>query len=312
MKMMLERYMGNPILEPIKSHPWEGLMVYNCGIVDTHGRVHIVYRAQGVKEGGSSLGYASSRDGFHIDERLDSPIFQREPSNSYELMGCEDPRLTIIGNQIIMAYTAYGKVPEMEERLGLPTPTSVQVRLASISVDDFVHKRWRWRKRWFPFFRVDNKDFALFPRKFEDLYVAYHRIPPYTWIAYSKDLKSWFGHDIVIAPKKEWEYYKVGAGAPPIETEKGWILIYHAVDREWVYRLGLAIADKEDPSKIICRHRKPILESREPYERVGIVPNVVFTCGAIVREGRLHVYYGGADTVACVASADLSEILSLF
>lgn len=309
---MLERYTGNPILEPIKAHPWEGLMVFNCGALNINDNVHIIYRAQGLKEGGSSLGYASSEDGFHIDERTASPIFELETRNLYESLGCEDPRLTRIDDRIIMAYTAYGKVPRMKEKLGLPRPKSVQIRLTSIPVEDFVNKRWIWGKRWYPFFRVDNKDFILFPKKFDGFYIAYHRIPPYVWIAYSKDLKQWFGHNVIMASQEKWEYYKVGAGAPPIETDKGWILIYHAVDEEWVYRLGLAVADRDDPSKIIYRHKEPILEPVEPYEKVGVVPNVVFTCGAIVKDGLIHVYYGGADTVICVATVDISEILALF
>ena len=109
--------------------------------------------------------------------------------------------------------------------------------------------------------------------------------------------------------REDWEYFKIGAGGPPIKTKEGWLFIYHGVSRDFHYRLGLALVDLENPEKIIKRHKEPLLEAKEDYERYGRVSNVVFTCGAVVIDGTLFLYYGGADTVICVATAKLKELL---
>jgi len=303
---MLKRYSGNPILQPIKEHPWEALMVYNCAAVYEEGKIHLVYRAQGSPEGVSSLGYARSSDGFQIEERLASPVFEPEPGNEYERFGCEDPRLTRIGNRFYMTYSAYGRVPNMAAEARL-----VQIGMTSISVKDFVKKNWRWSERGYPLLRVDNKSAVLFPEKIQGKYVMYHRIAPYIWVSYSTDLRNWFGHKIVMTPEEEWEYFRVSAGAPPIRTKKGWFLIYHGVDSKYCYRLGFVVIDRENPEKIIYRPKTPILEPEEKYERSGVVPNAIFNCGAVVVDDELFIYYGAADTVVAVATANMSEILSL-
>lgn len=296
---MLERYEGNPILEPIKEHPWESSMVYNAAAVYEGGKVHLIYRAQGKI---STFGYASSDDGFHITERLDRPIFEPEIGNDLERLGCEDPRLTKIGDKIYMCYTAFGNVPNMSKE-------SIQIGMTSISVKDFLNHKWKWDKRIYPFPRVDNKNACLFPEKIGGKWVMYHRIPPHIWIAYSDDLKNWYGSKIIMSPRKGWEYFKLGAAAPPIKTEEGWLFIYHAVDKKLHYRLGLTLIDLENPERVIKRAKKPILEPKEEYEVKGVVPNVVFSCGATLIDDTLFLYYGGADTVICLATAKLSKLL---
>jgi predicted GH43/DUF377 family glycosyl hydrolase len=301
---MLKRYAGNPILKPIKEHGWESLMVYNCAVIELGGKVHIVYRAQGIKGGISRFGYASTKDGFKIDERLAQPIFCPGRENDLESFGCEDPRLTRIGDRIYMCYTAYGIVPGMKNKI-----SSIQIGLSSISQEDFLNHRWHWSEPIYPFFRVDNKNSFLFPEKIKGRWVMYHRIPPHIWVAYSDDLKNWTDCKIVMSPQEDWEYFKLGAGAPALKTEEGWLFIYHAVDRAMTYRLGLALIDLEDPEKIIKRSKVPLLEPKEKYEKEGVVPNVTFSCGAVIRDKTLFLYYGGADTVICVATAKVSDLL---
>jgi predicted GH43/DUF377 family glycosyl hydrolase len=300
---MLKRYKENPILKPLKEHPWESQRVFNCAAIYENGKVHIVYRAQG-ENNVSRLGYASTSDGFHIDERLHYPIF--EPSyHYYENHGCEDPRITKIGNTFFMTYTAYGKF--FRWRRAAKTRLA-QIGLTTISVDDFLNQNWNWDERIYPYPRVDNKNCVLFPEKIKGKYVMYHRIPPHIWIGYSDNPKDWSAsfHKILMSPRKEWEAIKVGAGAPPIKIKQGWLFVYHAVDDTYTYRLGLALIDKEDPEKII-RLDKPILEPKEDYEK-----NIVFTCGAIVMDEILFVYYGADDRVIGVATAELSELLYEF
>ena len=295
MSVLMKRFKGNPILKPIPEHSWENRAVFNAGVLYVNRRVHILYRAIG-DDGVSRLGYASSLDGYHIEERLASPIF--EPVNYVEKDGCEDPRLTLLGKQIIMTYTA------------LRNSVGYRIALSSISIDDFINKRWNWRDRWIPFTGVRNKDAVILPRKIGGRYVMFHRIHPSIWIAYSNDLQRWTVTEAIVRPRVgRWDYWKIGAGAPPIEIDEGWLFIYHGVNVEKVYRLGVLLLDKDDPRKVLYRSEKPILEPTKDYERFGRVPNVVFSCGAILRDNQVLVYYGGADSVICVATYDLSELI---
>ncbi|MEM3017737.1 MAG: glycosidase, partial [Candidatus Bathyarchaeia archaeon] len=232
MVFRFERYKGNPILKPIPNHMWESMMVFNCAALLKGEKIHILYRARGSKGGVSRLGYASSSDGFKIDERLEKPVFSPELGNELECLGCEDPRLTEIGEKIYLSYTAYGRVPGM-----VPPYNSIQVAITSISTDDFLKRRWNWGKRIYPFPLVDNKHACIFPERIGGRWAMYHRIPPHIWIAYSDDLSSWKDSSIVLSPREEWEYFKLGGGAPPLKTDEGWLFIYHAVDMEWRYRL---------------------------------------------------------------------------
>lgn len=304
MTCVFERYKGNPILKPNPKRMWESYMVFNSAAIYLGGKIHLLYRARGRKGGVSKLGYASTVDGFHIEERLNKPVFEPEHGNELECLGCEDPRLTEIEDRIYLTYTAYGKVPGL-----LVSFKSIQIAMTSISSQDFIRKNWRWGPRKYPFPMVDNKHAYLFPEKIEERWVMYHRIPPHIWIAYSDDLTNWGDTSIVLSPRKGWEYFKVGGGAPPIKTEEGWLIMYHAVDKEWNYRLGAAVADLEHPHRILKRGREPILEPQEEYEVKGDVPNVIFTCGAVLKDDKVYLYYSGADTVMCVATAELSELL---
>ena len=99
-------------------------------------------------------------------------------------------------------------------------------------------------------------------------------------------------HTLLIKPDQRWEMLKVGAGPPPVKTKHGWLLIYHGVNESHVYRAGAALLDLNDPSKVLGRTKRPILEPKEPYEKYGDVNNVVFPTGACIMDGKLLVYYG--------------------
>lgn len=304
----LKRYEKNPIIKPIIEHPWESVMTFNAGALLLDNKVHLLYRARGTKSGASRLGYASSNDGFKIDQRLAEPVYLPDPLHDREAFGCEDPRLTLIGDRIYMVYSAYGTVPGMDKVIKW-----VQLAITSISADDFRNKRWNWSPPVYPFPYTDNKDSSLLPEKYKGRFVLYHRIPQHIWIGYSEDGINFVDNKIIMQPQGYgWEYYKIGGGAPPVKTEKGWLMVYHAVDRKLYYRLGLAVFDLQDPSKVIYRHPEPIFEPVEAYEKNGDTSNVTFSCGAVIKDGQLLVYYGAADTVIGVASAEVREILRLF
>jgi predicted GH43/DUF377 family glycosyl hydrolase len=299
MTLKLKRYEKNPILKPNPENPWESIIVFNTAAILLDNKIHLLYRARGCTGGVSRIGYASTKDGFNIDERIDKPIYTVSPDSDIDCLGVEDPRIVQIDDMLYMTYSAYGFVPGMYRN-----QKWVQLAITSISVKDFLNKKWNWSKPLYPFLNTDNKDAALFPEKINGKYVLMHRIPQQIWLGYSRDMHNFQDNSIIMQPQGYgWEYFKIGGGGTPIKTEKGWIIIYHAVDNKMVYRLGLAVLDLKDPRKVIYRHPEPILEPEEEFEKVGDVSNVVFT---------LFVYYGAADTVICVATAELKEILTLF
>ena len=331
-RTVLERFDGNPILESEPKHWWESKAVFNPGVIYEDGKVHIVYRAVGDSEV-SVLGYASSSDGFHIEERLDQPIYvPREPFEGAGLVyptpsyyqrtyvsiegedyvsgvgwgGCEDPRLTRIDDRVFMTYVAFD---------GYSPP---RVALTSIHISDFLAKNWQWKK---PVLisppGVIDKNACILPGKINSKYVIFHRIFPDILIDFVDDLDfdgttRWLIGEFKIRPRKTyWDSRKVGAGPPPIKTKDGWLLIYHAVGERdpGRYKMGMILLDLKDPTKALARSEEPILEPQVWYENEGWKAGVIYPCGAVVIKDRLLVYYGGADKVTCVASAKLDELL---
>lgn len=286
--LRLARYAGNPILAPIPEHEWEARTVFNCGVAQVDGAVILIYRAQGIANNVSRLGLAVSGDGFRF-ARLDRPIF--EPGDETERWGVEDPRLTRIGDQHHMLYTAW-------------SPHGIQVAMASTT------SFFTWRRRGIVLPGPDNKDAALFPEQVGGRYVLFHRLPPSIWLAYSDDLIHWGDYRKILDPRPgNWDSLKLGAGGPPLRTPHGWLVIYHGVDEQKVYRLGVALLDLEDPATVVNWPAAAILEPEEPWERAGDVPNVVFTCGTAELDGRYFVYYGGADKVIGVATVSKQALI---
>lgn len=285
--MKLQRYPGNPILAPIPPHDWENRTVFNCAVAQMRDRIVLIYRAQGMENDVSRFGYAVSTDGYHFD-RFDHPVF--EPTAETETWGVEDPRLTWIDGRWQMVYTAWSSL-------------GIQVGLATTS--DFLV----WQRRGIVLEGPDNKDAAIFPDKVGGRYVMFHRIPPAIWLAYSDDLVHWDGYLKILEPRPgHWDGLKVGAGGPPIKTEHGWLCIYHGVSPDKVYRLGVALLDLDEPSRVLNRPAAPVLEPEEPWELEGDISNVVFTCGTAELDSTYFVYYGGADKVIGVATADRAAL----
>jgi predicted GH43/DUF377 family glycosyl hydrolase len=307
-KRQLRRFEGNPIITPIAQHAWESQATFNPAAIYEGGRVHILYRAMS-GDNTSVIGYASSPDGVDIDERLSDPIYT--PCVDFEQKkvpggnsGCEDPRITKIGDRIYMCYTAYdGKDPP-------------RVAFTSISVKDFLAHQWKWTR---PILisppNMDDKDAALFSRKIDGKYVFLHRLGSEIWIDRVDDLEFKDGKflkgDVLMRPRDTaWDSKRIGISSPPIETKYGWLLLYHGISkRTGHYNIRVALLDLKDPSKILYRTHDPLLEPTPAYERQGIVNNVVFPCGAVVLKHELYVYYGGADKVVGVASIDVDLLV---
>ena len=288
--LKLERVSNEPILRPRPHLPWENGAVFNCAVIHEDGVFHMYYRAV-TPPNKSTIGYASSTDGIHF-ERRDTPLMV--PECPAESQGVEDARVTKIDGVYYMHYTAW------DEQL-------VQVGMAtSIDLLNWERKGLSVRYDWMG----HNKDVVLFPRKFNGRFCMLHRPEPDMCLAYSKDLVHWEDNVFLMGPRANgWEDMQVGAGAPPIETPQGWLCITHSVDAKRHYRLAVVVLDLEDPSKIVYRQDEPILEPELEWELVGDVPNVVFTCGAVLLGDELLVYYGGADTVIGVARANVRPFL---
>jgi len=327
-RLSLERFEGNPILRPDSRHLWETKAAFNPAAIYDGGKVHILYRAIGETDV-SVLGYASSLDGLHINERLDKPAYvPREPFEGVSLSrqygseassiyvsggggagGCEDPRLTRIGEQIYMTYVAYD---------GHSHP---RVALSSIHINDFLNKKWNWKK---PVLitppNIVDKNACILPEKINGKYVIFHRVFPNILIDFVDDLDfdgktRWLEGQFKIptrALSSDWDNLKVGCGSPPIKTKEGWLLIYQAVgsNDESRYKIGAMLLDLKDPTKVLARTRTPILEPMASYENEGWKAGVVYPCGAVVIDDRLFVYYGGADMVVCVASVKIEPFLN--
>lgn len=321
--MRLQRYGENPILTPNPNRHWESGAVFNCGATTGEGgTVYLLYRAipagytpcpdgPGYANYISSIGLATSSDGVRF-ERQPEPILR--PDTPYDRWGCEDPRITrldVDGQPTWwVTYTA----------LSAPAFSGRGNRVALASTHDFRV----FRKHGILIPDAEDKDAVLFPEFVRGRIALLHRIKPSIQLALLPGVEAmlrpdpafWQDHlahiesHTILRPEHPWESRKIGAGPPPLRTEEGWLLVYHGVDEQGVYRAGLALLDLEDPARVIARLAAPILEPEEPYERQGDIPDVVFPTGTVVREGTLHVYYGAADSVCALATASLSDVLT--
>lgn len=317
---LLEKVDKNPILTPVLEHFWENQATFNSAAIYEDGKVHFIYRAVGEFDT-SVLGYASSTDGINIDERLKDPVYI--PREDFEVPafgspypsaymsggggygGCEDPRLTKIDGRIYMTYVAHN---------GINAP---RIALTSISVEDFRNKRWNWDKaKIISAPGVVDKNACLLPEKIKGKYVIFHRVFPNILIDMVDDLNfenTYLKGEYCIGPRKNfWDSRKIGAGAPPLKTSEGWLLIYHAVDDRDAskYKIGAMLLDLENPTKVNFRSSTPILEPREWYENEGWKAGVAYPCGSIILNNDLIVYYGGADKVVCAAKKNLNEFIT--
>lgn len=285
----LTRYPGNPVLEPKPEHRWEARSVFNAAVIRASGLYHMYYRAVDPSLI-SSIGYAVSTDGLRW-LRLDAPVLT--PQEPFEERGVEDPRVTQLEGNYYLAYTGYSK---QGTRVGLARSSNL------IS----------WERMGIVLPDENNKDVALFPERVRGRYALLHRRPPHIWIAYSDDLIHWNSHQILMRTRPgKWDSWRIGAGGPPIYNEYGWIMIYHGVDERRTYRLGIAVLDLDDPTRIIYRQDTPILEPAEGWELYGDVPNVVFSCGQAEANSDIFVYYGAADSVIGVAIMDGEQVRTM-
>jgi len=298
---LVRRYADNPILTK-SDIPYPVETVHNAAVVK-HGDEYIMLFRSHLRTGRSIIGLARSTDGFKFSADPEPFLTPSEdgPFAEYEEFGVEDPRITKIDNDYLITYSAYS-------RNG--------VRIALARTTDFFEL-----ERVSLITQADYRNTVIFPEKFNGLYARLDRphseISPWSiWITYSPDLVYWGESQLVMKPEPyHWDEMKIGPGAPPLKTDKGWLSIYHGVFETMdgsVYRLGVALHDLKDPSRIIGVGDSWILQPEAPWEITGYVHNVVFTCGAVPEpDGTVKIYWGGADSVMCAGEAVLRDLVEL-
>lgn len=298
-----KRYEGNPILTG-KDFPVDADIknVFNSGIIKFNDKYIMVCRVED-----SALvdrfWLADSDDGYKftprpepVDMPHEDPEFKEYTAGMYY-----DPRVTKIDDAYYMVHAAH---------------SGHTCRLSLVKTTDFEKFEWMGFIS-----ETDNRNGVLFPEKIGGLYARLDR--PNTgadtgdiWVSYSPDLMFWGKSSCVFRNYEGigWAWTKIGPGATPIKTSEGWLTIFHGVrtqcKQHFVYQLGVCLLDLEDPSKVKAMSKKAILIPEEDYELTGQTPSVVFTCGAVVEDnGEVKLYYGGADTVMCVATTTVDRLI---
>jgi predicted GH43/DUF377 family glycosyl hydrolase len=298
---LVKRYPQNPILTK-DDVPYAVATVHNAGVVKHNGLYIMLFRSH-LNNGRSIIGRADSDDGFSFTVHPE-PFLTPSTDNvfaAYEVFGVEDLRINSVEGKYLLTYSAYS-------RHG--------VRIALARTKDF-----ETIERVALITQADLRNVVIFPDKLQGRYARLDRphseISPWSiWISYSPDLVHWGDSKVIMKPAQyHWDEMKIGPGAPPFRTEKGWLSIYHGVFETMagvVYRLGVALHDLEDPAKVIGVSDDWILQPEDPWEVSGYVPNVVFSCGAVPEEdGTVKIYWGGADTVMCAGTAVIDDLVQL-
>lgn len=331
--VVLKKHEGNPIIEPSDGSFWDGEAVFNPAAVVHDGRVHLIFRALG-KDGVSRFGYASSSDGINFDDRLSYPVFVAEkrsealkhyPYTSPARLvyntdlyasgggwgGCEDPRTVKINGRVYMTFNMFNGW------------NSMRVAFTSIPADDLSRKKWTWEAFSYLSRPGDRqKNWILFPEKINGKFALFYNLdkgdPNRVHIAYldSLDMYQTPSAEEALDPHKipdhivAWHNRTRSAAAPPVKTKAGWLLFYHAMDKDDPnrYKVGVLLLDLNDPTKVLYRSPFPVLEPDEWYEN-DWKPGIVYASGAVVKDGTLFLYYGGGDKRIAVAYAKLDTFL---
>lgn len=320
-----------------KTHlPFENDSVLNPGVFQEDTILHLLYRA--VRKGNySTIGYCKLNGPLAIMERDDTPLiipFAEEDSH-----GIEDPRIVKIEDTFYITYTAYNGINALG---ALVTSTDLKtfkregIIVPKITFDEFKRlaecnnlinaKYFRHVRHFEPSENIFlwDKDVVFFPRKINGKLAFLHRIRPGIQLVMVNHLKEltkdfWnhyflhFNEHIILDPVGiNHESGYIGAGAPPIETELGWLLIYHGVydtSEGYIYSAAAALLDIDNPLKVIARLVNPLFTPEFEYELKGVVNNVVFPTGTALFYDTLYIYYGAADKCIAVASVSLKELL---
>jgi predicted GH43/DUF377 family glycosyl hydrolase len=299
--------LNGPLISPVAYHSWESQAVFNPGTVRESDDIHLLYRAV---EGHnfSTIGYAKLDSDGKIVKRLNRPVII--PESLIEMQGCEDPRINFFEGKYYIFYTGFD---------GADITRSANTRVMLAETTDFKH----YTKLGMIGPDDQDKDAMIFPERINEKIYFIHRIAPNIQVALFDSMEQllnpgneyWTCHmedlnrHTLMCRQFSWESMKIGAGPPPFKTEAGWVLLYHGVDSDKVYRAGIALLDLKNPFKIVARLPYPVLEPETQYEKFGDVNNVVFPEGISVFDDNFLVFYGAADKVIGVATGKISDLL---
>lgn len=327
--MRLKKYEKNPILFPSRENAWESLAVCNPGAWYEGGKFYLLYRAAGHDEDHRiHIGLAISEDGFNFERISDKPVFS--PSIDGPDAGCvEDPRIIKLDETFYVTY-AYRPFPPgrywtfsshraKKYDVGKYAPLWLKNNITNSGIAISKDLKSFRRLGRITKSNLDDRDVILFPEKVKDQFVMLHRPKewigeqygctyPSIWISYSDDLFEWNSNELLIKGEEEWER-KVGGSGPPLKTNAGWLTLYHGVDKEGIYRVGVVLLDLGNPSEVIAKAKDFIMEPECEYETKGIYNGCVFPTGNVIVDDTLYVYYGGADKYCCVATCSVSELI---
>jgi predicted GH43/DUF377 family glycosyl hydrolase len=298
---LFTRVPANPIIVP-SDLPYPANAVFNPGAARVDGETVLLMRVEDLR-GISALYVARSKDGITGWQFDEQPLLAPDPGHREEVWGCEDPRLTWLPErgEWAITYTAY----------------SNRGPLVSLAMT----RDFREVLRLGPVMPPEDKDAALLPHRFAGRWAMIHRPSQliggaHLWISYSPDLRHWGDHTLLMEAREGawWDAIKIGLGPPPLLIDEGWLIMYHGAHTTAsgpIYRVGLALLNRDDPSEVVRRSDEWVLAPNTSYERTGDVNRVVFPTGWTLDEsaGQLRLYYGAADSVIAVATASLQAVL---
>lgn len=328
--LKVTRCAENPIITPGK-FDWRRITVFNPAVIYENEKFYLYERTGGnLRPFKCFIGVLTSEDGINFTHLKDTPVISPDMFG-FPYGSVQDPRIVKIDGRYYMTYAvrpcAYNYFPT---GLGVPDSSKPEypdgwgkpehyITRSGIAVSDdlvnFEHICYTTPPD------VDDRDNILFPEKINGKFALLRRplsyigekygtASPAIWISYSENLIDWSEPKLLAKPEFEWEGGKIGASTPPLKTEKGWLTLYHGVDKDSTYRVGVMLLDLDNPEKIIARSPNFIMEPEEYYERVGLfIPNVVFPTGNVIKDGILYIYYGCADTAIGLATVPVNEVL---
>lgn len=334
------RHPENPILTA-GGPDWRRCVTFNPGVLFEDGKWYLYERAAGeLRPFICQIGMLESEDGVNFVLSREEPVVTPVMMGS-QYGSVQDPRVIKMEGRYWMTF-AYRPYAWSSCPTGLGVPASCQTDFPGFSGDPRENQTrsglcvsdnlydWEFYS-WVTEPEVDDRDVLLFPEKIQGRYWALRRPLPYVdsnhkgpmkgsiQISWSEDLRSWSKPEVLLEPQFWWESNRIGGSTPPIRTEKGWLVFHHGVEtvrpdtKTVVYRLGAFLLDLGNPCQVVGRCSDYLMEPEAYYERFGTyIPNVVFPTAAVVKEGKVHLYYGACDTAICLATCPLEDILACF
>lgn len=329
--MKITRSPENPIVMP-GLYDWRKITVFNPAVIIENDKFYMIERTAGsLRPFKCYFGLLESDDGVHFTHVMDEPVFTPDMLG-FPYGSIQDPRIVKIDDTFYMNYALRpSSMNYYPTGLGVPdsdnpdypgdwnNPENYLTRSGILVSKDL--KNWEQHSYTTPL-DINDRDNILFPEKINGKFALLRRPEEYIgeqygtekaamWITYSDDLLEWEEPQLLAKSEYDWEFKKIGGATPPVKTDQGWLTLYHSVDADHVYKVGVMMLDLEDPGKVIARCPHPIMEPETYEEKFGLfIPNVIFPTANVVKDGLLYIYYGVTDTAIGLATVPLDDIVN--